>query len=125
MGNPGDISFEPMGDYLLVRITGTYSLDRVKHYTTDIVAACKKHNCNRVLVDMRMQAGDISISDQFEMGTHMSEIWPARTTLAIVDSPHRIPSDDFFEKVVANRGVPSKVFTNLEDAKGWLASRKG
>ncbi len=119
------LTIESTADCIFVRITGTYSLQLEKQYATKIAEACRKHNCSKVLIDMRTQAGEISIIDRFELGTHISEIWPARTVLAIVDSPQRVLPDHFFEKVIVNRGVPSKEFTDLQEAKEWLSSRAG
>ncbi len=112
---------EDMGDFLLVKVTGTYS--GVPFADTAIAAItdqCRALQRWRVLIDLRDMHGSVPNIDRFLLGKHAANAWGRRIKVAVITHPERMTR--FFENVAVNQGGNVRTFTDRNEAQAWLLS---
>ncbi len=119
-----EISIEQKSDYLHVTVTGENSKENVLAYLAEMRAACRQHDCFRVLVEERLEGKRLDVMDVFAIASEgsMSALGEYEA-LAYVD----VYAGDllgFTETVAVNRGMPVAVFNSIEDGKQWLHYQK-
>lgn len=112
------IEFINKGKYLLVELSGEYSLKFFIESIHGIIDRSKKENLTRVLVDARSVDGNPSIIDRYHIGLEISEHW-ARNIQATAVVKKEV-FKELTENVAVNRGANFKVFTKIESALEWL-----
>ena len=113
----------PLGEEVLCfELKGTMTLEDQRTIGEAIMDECQRRKCGRALADARQQAGDLSIIDWHELATQLQPNWPRDLYLAIVDRADRLKPDRFLETVARNRGVPVRVFSDMDEAVAWLNS---
>lgn len=89
-----------------------------------IVDACKKRNCQRVLIDDRNVVYTATASSIYSLAKHYSEMDVPRFILraaVLADQAYR-SDNKFFENVMQNRGINLRIFYELEAAEKWLTT---
>ena len=109
------------GEFLYVEVTGEDSYDSSLEFYTELSAACKKYDCQMILVKSNVtplktmdayNQKDILIDSGFTYSHRIA--W-------IELNPEAKKMDDFVENVLMNRRViQAKVFSHESDAKQWL-----
>jgi hypothetical protein len=107
-------------DYLQITFSGPFSIDAAKRSVDDMVAACRKEHCAKVLFDCRPMTGDLTVLDRFEVGQYGEGTIPQTVKIAMLGRNEQILPDRFFETVARNRGVNLLLFTEVDDALKWL-----
>jgi hypothetical protein len=107
-------------DFLHMTFSGPFSLDAAKRSVDDMVAACKKENCAKVLFDCRPMTGDLTVLDRFDVGQYGEGRIPQSVKIAMLGRDDQILPDRFFETVARNRGVNVTLFTETDEAIKWL-----
>lgn len=112
------IEFINKGNYLLVELSGAYSLKFFIEAIHEIATYGKKENLTIVLVDARSIDGDPSILDRYNIGIEIAKHWTKYTKAAAVvkEEVYR----EITENVAVNRGANFRVFTKIESAMAWL-----
>jgi hypothetical protein len=113
------IQIEPKAAYLYVHVEGPFELFQAKEFHQRILDMSSAHGLSRILIDSRQLKGNISTMDRFEAGS-FSEIKPSKLQTAIVASEEHILPDKFYENVTNNRGINTKVTSNINEALDWL-----
>ena len=121
MGNGFTVSFE--GDHVRIDTDAERNFAYATALWTEIARVCEEHDCYYVLA-VSNAPGPMPTMDGYDHADLFLRLG--------IDQKYRIAwaelNDDarsatkFVETVLANRGLPGKVFTNEEDARQWLFS---
>ena len=117
---PLDIEIEIQADVVCAKVSGAFDLDNAKTLFQKILQTAHKQCLNKILIDARSITGNISTMARFDFATFMSELFPIGIKIAIVGSTEVVWSDRFLENVANNRGVNTKVTTDITEAMDWL-----
>jgi hypothetical protein len=112
------------GDTLEVHAQGfDESLEEVQNYGLAIIQACLAagHNITRILCDERQLEYRLGTLDTYQAAEFISAQAPHVAQIAIVCAPTFIADAQFWETVAVNRGLTVRAFTDLANARRWLA----
>ena len=110
--NEGYASFRPVGPttmegFLLL-------LDQARR-------ACQEQGLTKLLVNAtRLSHRPLMTADWFQWGSGLAVLWDRNIRLAMVARTDQIDPDRFGALVAQNRGLHYGLFTNEEEALGWL-----
>lgn len=114
-----DVGISPDGKYILVRSSGSPSLDELEESLSRIAELRRKHNINNILVDSRSRSGQPLVTEIFEGGKLLVDKLGTKARVAIlvsnITSEHKL-----FENVTVNRGSSVAFFMNEDSACSWL-----
>ncbi len=121
--NPGpwNARYDPESDYILSDFTGALTTAILKEWFSAILKLSVKHNCDRVLNDLRQASLEkMSIVDLYGVKDIVEDVgYQLRFKRAIV-----IAGDHekyrLYEIVSTNRGWTVKVFEDMVSARSWL-----
>lgn len=112
-------------DFLHVHVTGERVREVLIDIAKDIVAALKKRQYTKVLIDVTQLRGHLNTIDTYDLGTRdfptLKQNKPMK--IAICDN-HISENLRFFETVSRNIGLNIRVFTIDDDAIQWLRSNE-
>ena len=114
------ISLEQKENYAICHYQGPYRLAELLEIIKPVIDYCHQHNLNRILVDITKSIGDPDFIDRYDHGVEMEKRWDRRIRLAVLLREDQKTPDKFWELVTKNRGIPSRVFTEMELALKWL-----
>ena len=107
--------------YLHAIVTGENSKETVAHYLDDIRRKCSERNCQRVLIEERLEGPRLGTLDVFQITTEGSRHALGKfEAIAYVDVNAEGDRMTFAETVALNRAIPVKVFPAVADAEQWL-----
>lgn len=117
-----EIEFEQRPLYLAARVTGENSAENVVRYMEDVRGKCESTGCRYVLVHECLEGPRLSVLELYKL---LSD-GVARTRgsfggLALVDESMGDTSE-FAETVATNRGMPLRVFHDVETATQWISA---
>jgi hypothetical protein len=98
------------------------SVEEMLAYADDIVDACKREQCRRVLLDereLRLQIGTF-YDYLFAEGLSSRQVNRHLSWIACVPNERDKVQASFFEILSLNRGLNYRVFSSIEDAEKWL-----
>ena len=109
-------------DYILVDQSGDVSTDDVEVIRREIFDLVAREGLSRVMVDVRNQTNDYSITEMFNMTVEhaVSETPFTKPRICLLVLPDQEDNARFIENVGANRGMPIKYFTNRQAGLAWL-----
>ncbi len=110
-------------EYLLIELTGEYSLSDFITAIEHIASEAHKEGYNKVLCDINkvQYSGPINTMDRFKMGEHVASVLGYKIKVAGVGPKEQI--NGFAELVASNRGGNLNIFTDKELALKWLLSK--
>jgi hypothetical protein len=106
--------------YLHFEFAAEFSIPAAKRAVDEMVNTCMKRNCTRVLFDCRRMTGPLSTMDRFDVAQYGSEKIERSIRIAMLGREDQVLPDKFFENVAVNRGMDLKLFTDIDEAVGWL-----
>jgi hypothetical protein len=114
------------GNYIKVLSNGEKSFQFAERLWTEVRNACRKHQCYDVLgvaeTSVPMETFDaLEIADLFER----LEIGEKYRIAWVELNPEAYRTVFFMESVLSNRGLPGRVFLQVEEAKNWLLGALG
>lgn len=95
--------------------------DEVKQYGMAVILAAIEHHCRRVLCDERNLEYALDTFSTYEAATFIAEAAPKVSAVAIVCRAQDAETAAFWETVVVNRGLRARMFTDIGQARQWLA----
>ena len=111
-------------DFIKTSITGTLDLATSKQALLDILSHIKQPGECDVLVDTREAESLLTISDLYDLGKVLTgHHILVRSRICLLVPAKDIKEAGFFETVSVNRFVPTKAFTDFEQAITWLLMR--
>ncbi len=107
------------GTYILVRSTGSPSLQEMKQTLSRIAEIYRDHKLDLVLVDSRARHEQPSVADIFKGGEMLAKTLGYITRIAVLVG--EITADHaLFENVAVNRGSVVAYFQDEAKALRWL-----
>jgi hypothetical protein len=117
-------SFNKAGDILEVTTSGfDESLEEVNTYGYEVIMEAIKSDCKQVLCNELNLEYRLGTIDLYQSGKFIAENAPGLGKVAIVTTKNQLPEIKFWENVVNNRGLMVKVFSEIQEAKNWLAAK--
>lgn len=110
------------GDYLLVEISGPYSLEMLMSAVHEVADQCRKESLNKVLIDLRNMDGDPSILDRYQIGVEIASIWGPRYKVAVIARTEIV--NKMTENTAVNRGAKFMVTPDANRALEWLGIQR-
>jgi hypothetical protein len=112
--------------YLHVTVTGRNSPDTVTSYMQQVIQEVAARRCPRVLIEENLEGPRLGTMEVFTMVTAGSKRYHGvLEALAFVDLNAEGGVMRFAEDVAVNRGIPVRVFRNVEGAEKWLLAHAG
>jgi hypothetical protein len=115
------LQIEETPDYLTARFIGAGTVEEVWRQFELIAVRCKRANKLKLLLSVVEAHGEISFIDRYAFGdTSQIFVYYKLIKVAVVGRPDQLDQNRFGEKVMRNRWVNARVFTNFKDAEEWL-----
>ncbi|HEY6000839.1 MAG TPA: hypothetical protein VI078_16250 [bacterium] len=110
--------------YFLTACQGKASLSRILSGWSGLAERCIEEGINKIICQPHVP-GPAEFLDVYQFGISFRDIsWPPGTKIAIVCPEDDLPQYRIAEMMVENlRGPESRIFTSIEDARGWLLDR--
>lgn len=112
---------------ILVYASGEHDLETDNTMVREIMQNVAETGIRKVLIDLRQLQFDLSTAEIFKRAMEMREQRLKRRTVSakvalvyLSDNPKIREDMRFFETASQNRGIPYRVFADMEKAKAWL-----
>jgi hypothetical protein len=112
---------EAKGKCIFVRYDEVYSKNTFFELMKEAYKTCKETNCYKLLVDISKMPGKVSIVDRFEFGVRGAALFRGGFKIAVVYRAEEI--NRFAETVSLNRGLNSRIFSDIDEALQWLSNK--
>jgi hypothetical protein len=111
------------GDILVATVTGELDLKAYLSARDQIRKHLDATHSRSVLFDIRATVLHLSTLDVFDAASSNPGVIPGGTRYAIVFSPQGVPASNisFGETVASNRGAMLRAFSDISQARQWLA----
>ncbi len=111
--------------FVLIAASGDYSIIKANHLFESAIDYALLHNKSKVLINVNNVTGNIPLMDRFYFAEHLANYRKKHALakvkkIAVVGQEPIVHSERFGEQVAVNRGVNSRVFTNMTEAYDWL-----
>lgn len=109
--------------YVSAFATGIRNRENISSMAQEILDACKQHQVDKVLIDVREMNGRLSIFDSLAIiSKDFSKLKQFRilNKAVIVDAESRRERFSFFEQVARRRGYNIRVFDDVDEAIEWI-----
>ena len=117
------LKVEQKPGYLHFTVTGRNSPDTVAGYMQEVIQQVTARRCPRVLIEENLEGPRLGTMEVFTMVTAGAKRYHGLLeALALVDLNAEGGVMRFAEDVAVNRGIPVRVFGNVEGAEKWLLS---
>ena len=122
------ISFIPVSEYILVKITGQISVPVMKQTIVDTGQVILEHNCNDVLGDFREASLPVNIMELIDLydywiktlkDNHLST-FEAKRVILIAEEQAKNEKFRFFETFSTNRSSRVRLFFDFDEGVRWL-----
>lgn len=115
------LKIEQKPGYLHFTVTGRNSPDTVASYMQEVIQEVAARRCPRVLIVENLEGPRLGTMEVFSMVTAGAKRYHGMLeALAFVDLNAEGGVMRFAEDVAVNRGIPVRVFRNVEGAEKWL-----
>jgi hypothetical protein len=122
VGMSYSVAFDEEHDIVVATVSGEASDDDHKSAFSESVEMCRNRSCSRLLVDLRtLRTAHLNTVSCFNFGEQAAKL---ASSLRLA---HVLPVDPgsredvvFTSTVQANRGIQTRDFDSIEDAKQWL-----
>jgi len=109
---------ENRGDHLFVEYDGLIGPAELMGLMEEVARVCSDKNCKKILADLRNAEGPLNILDRFNLGVVAADMFRGVNQIAIVF--RKDETNLFAETVAVNRGLPSKITHDMDEATRWL-----
>lgn len=119
------LKFEQKSTYLHVTVTGQNSRETAALYVQEVLRECIARNCNRLLIEERLEGPRLPMLDVFEIVADVSKkAVGLLKAVGYVDVNAKGDLMKFAETVALNRSLPMRVFSTVAEAEQWLLSKE-
>lgn len=113
-----DVRIIPISEFLRADVSGTL-METSLILLCDLIAACKEHNVDRILIDTREATSNTSVLDVWTLARKLTPSGLRR--VAVVNRPKDdVERGTFLELCATHRGYQLKAFWDFEAAFTWL-----
>lgn len=118
------VKFEQKNTYLHVTVTGQNSRETAAQYVQQVLRECVARNCDRLLIEERLEGPRLPMLDVFEIVADVSKkALGMLKAVGYVDVNAQGDLMKFAETVALNRALPLRVFSTVAEAEKWLLSK--
>jgi hypothetical protein len=115
---------ENRGGYIYASYDGQYEYEKLLELAKEAAKSCNQDKPAKVLANLLNMTGKVEPFDRFKLGVQGAKIF--RNTIAQVAAVyHQTEIDRFAENTAVNRGMNTRIFSNIEDALAWLGVEEG
>jgi len=114
------VEIVPQPGHLCAIVSGKFDREQIPDVLKEIFDASSRHGLRKILIDARTIEGEISLMARYDLGRIAAELQREPVRLAIVASEKQVWPERFAENVANNRGLPTKVTTDMAEALAWL-----
>ncbi|MEN9563557.1 MAG: hypothetical protein RIR73_1801 [Chloroflexota bacterium] len=105
--------------YIYATYNGQYKYEKLLELAKEAARYCTQGKRTKVLANLLNMTGKVESFDRFKLGVQGALIF--RNTIAQVAAVyHQTEIDRFAENTAVNRGMNTRIFSNIEDALAWL-----
>jgi len=117
-------TYEIRNNYLFLKMTGHFDLNRSKEILYDTSEKLRIHSLNNFFWDITEVTGlderQKFVSTLYELSSVISDSFPIGTKISLLETKEQYVGQSFFEIVMTNRGFLTKVTTKPEECLKWL-----
>lgn len=117
---PYTINYDQATDCILVIATGELDSSLLQNIAFGVLDTIKKHECSRVLSDLRDAKLTRDTLDIYQMPDKAMEAGVSHGCKRALVVGDRSSEFRFLETMFVNRGHNVKMFTGIDDARDWL-----
>ncbi|MBN1997216.1 hypothetical protein JW935_06680 [candidate division KSB1 bacterium] len=110
--------YEERSGHLFIKVVGKWTTNSAKNLIDKVKAEADARGFSRVLLDITAITQPDSEMTRFYSGEYIAKIWRPPLRVAALAKPKMI--NKFAENVAVNRGAVFGVFSDAEEALGWL-----
>jgi hypothetical protein len=114
------IEFVPRPDHIHAVVSGAFDPAQLPDALKLIFATSSKNRLFKILIDGRTLEGEISLMARYDLGRIAAGLQEEPVQLAVVGTEQQVWPDRFGENVANNRGLRTKVTTDMAEALAWL-----
>jgi hypothetical protein len=121
-----DLRVIPIREFMKTDITGVVDLNASRDMLSELMAACKRENMTRILIDCREASSRSTVLDVWTLAKDLGSLGVTHENrVAVLNRP----KDDFdraafLELCATNRGYQLRAFREFEVAFTWLTSEQ-
>jgi hypothetical protein len=121
-----DVRVIPIREFMKTNITGEIDLHASREMLARLMAACKRENMTRILIDTRDATSHATVTDVWTLARDLESLGvTAENRVAVLNRPKdEFDRAAFLELVAGNRGYHIRAFREFEDAFTWLVSEQ-
>jgi hypothetical protein len=107
--------------YFHVIIRGENTTENIISYINEIYDKCKEKNITKILIEERLEGPRLNVINIFQIIIQIApKVIGQFIAIAYVDMNRKEPIK-FLENVAINRGLPVRIFSDVQTAVDWLA----
>lgn len=116
------ISAKYMTRFLVLKLSGEFDFHEYMSLSKVILDKCNEELVFNVLVDsLELDYSKLTVMNRFYLGEKFADVLRLKVNLVIVLSDIYITR--FSETVAVNRGLKTKIFSDIESAKEWFKDK--
>ena len=119
-----DTIYEIRNNYLFLKMTGNFDLNRSKEIIYDTSEKLRIHSLKNFFWDITEVKGlderQKFVYTLYELSSVISDSFPPGTKISLLETKEQFVGQSFFEVVMNNRGFLTKVTTKPEECLKWL-----
>jgi hypothetical protein len=121
-----DVRVIAIREFMKTDITGELDVAATREMLSQIMAACKRENITRILIDCREASTHSTVTDVWTLAKDLGSLGVSHENrIAVLNRPKDgFDRAAFLELCAANRGYHMRAFREFEGAFMWLVSEQ-
>src|SRR5690242_13108593 len=121
-----DIRVIPIREFMKTDLTGEIDLNASRELLRELMAACKRENMTRILIDSREASSHSTMLDVWTLARDLGSLGVTHENrVAVLNRPKDgFDRAAFLELCAGNRGYHMRAFREFEPAFIWLVSEQ-
>ena len=121
-----DVRVIPIREFMRTDITGEFDVSATRDLLSQLMAACKRENITRILIDCREASSQATVTEVWMLARDLAALGVTyEYRMAVLNRPKdEFDRGAFLEVCATNRGYQLKAFREFEAAFTWLTSEE-
>lgn len=117
-----NVYYDEKNNCMITSFQGELNLKNAIESSKELAREATKHNCTRVLSDLRKAKNALSTFDIVSLPETLEKegIDKSWKRAIVLSDEKNIKDYSFFETAALNRGYTAKAFTDIDEAMNWL-----
>jgi hypothetical protein len=119
-----DVRVIPIREFVKTDVTGELDVTATREMLSQLMAACKRENITRILIDCREASTHSTVTDVWTLARDLGSLGVSHENrVAVLNRPKdHFDRAAFLELCATNRGYHLRAFREFEAAFTWLTS---